>query len=231
MKLDARLKAIAAMIPSGKNIADIGTDHAYLPVYLVKKGQIAGAIAGDTNKGPYLVAEKTVREAGLTDRIIVRLGDGLESVSPGEADILVIAGMGGSNIIKILAARPNVTASFERLVVQPMNGAAETRRYLIQNGWKIVGEDLILSENKEKVYQIIAAEKGVMPELDPVLYEIGPLLWQERHPLLKTFLTGQLSHLQNIAALMEKSSSAANRPQYHDCRKKIKELEDKLLCL
>lgn len=231
MKPDNRLKAIAAMVPFGKSVADIGTDHAYLPVYLIKNGQINRAIAADINKGPYLAAKKTVAAAGLEDRIAVRLGSGLAVVLPGETDVLVIAGMGGGTIVGILAERPDVAASFERLIIQPMADAAEARRYFIQNGWKIVEEDLVLSEDKEKIYQVIAAEKGVAAEPEPILYEIGPLVWEKRHPLLKIFLAEQLNRLKNAAASMEKSPAALNTPKYHAYLKKIKEMEERLLCL
>jgi tRNA (adenine22-N1)-methyltransferase len=231
LKLDNRLRALANMTPPGKRIADIGTDHAYLPVCLMKEGRISSAIAADINKGPCMAAQKTVKDAGLQRFIETRMGDGLAVISPGEADILVIAGMGGGNIVSILSEHPHTTSSFERLIVQPMTGAALVRRYFSQNGWQIVDEELVLSEKEDKFYQIIAAEKGYAPDYESILEEIGPLLWERRHPHLKKFLAGELSHLKNVAANMAKSCTAVHDPKYYAHIKKIKAMEDKLLCL
>ncbi len=106
MKLSKRLATIAALVPPGGRLADIGTDHAYLPVYLVTEGIVPSAVAGEVNEGPFRAAGEALARVGLADRISLRFGDGLAVLAPGEADTAVIAGMGGQTIVDILAARP-----------------------------------------------------------------------------------------------------------------------------
>lgn len=229
MKLGERLKTIADMVPAGVTLADIGTDHAYLPVYLVTKNIIPRAIAGDIHHGPYLSARNTVESSRLTECISVRQGNGLEVVSPGEADVAVIAGMGGANIIDILTFRPEVTISMKRLILQPMIAAALVREWLYINKWHIVDEQLV--EEDGRLYQIIAAEQGISRQVEPVLYEIGPLLWHTRHPLLKQHIGELISHLRDVLAAMAGSTEAVNSAKYREFNGKLRELEDKLVCL
>ena len=118
MKLSKRLETVASFVPKGSNIADIGTDHGYVPIYLVREGQAEHAVAMDVRKGPLERARAHVAEAGLGSRIDVRLSDGLAGLKPGEADCVVIAGMGGELIIHILeegvCGTPSDTGSFPR---------------------------------------------------------------------------------------------------------------------
>lgn len=229
MKLGERLKCIADMVPAGVNMADIGTDHAYLPIYLVTNNIIPRAIAGDIHYGPYLSAKNAVESGQLAEYISVRQGNGLEVITPGEADVVVIAGMGGANIIDILTSRPEVTNSIKRLILQPMIAAALVRAWLHTNQWHIVDEQLV--EEDGRLYQIIAAEPGLSQQLEPVLYEIGPLLWQRRHPLLKRHIEELLVHLRGVLAAMAGSTEAVNSPKYKELSKKLKDLEDKFVCL
>lgn len=230
MKLGERLQTIAAMVPEGvASIADIGTDHAYLPIYLVKNNIVARAIAGDIHQGPYLSAKNAVISAQLEQVISVRLGNGLEVVTPGEAEVVVIAGMGGQNIIDILRARLEVIAAVKRLIVQPMIAAPAVRRWFQDNGWQIVSEQLVREDGK--LYQIIAAEPGEKQSFEPILYEIGPLLWQTRHPLLPVHLEELIVHLRNVLASMASSADAVHSEKYKEFVIKLKELEAKSACL
>ncbi|HWR43888.1 class I SAM-dependent methyltransferase [Sporomusa sp.] len=229
MKLGQRLRAIAGMVPAGVTMVDVGTDHAYLPIYLVEQKIVTSAIAGDVHQGPYLSAHNAVAAVHLKQHISVRLGNGLEVVEPGEADVVVIAGMGGANIIDILQARPEVTRTVKRLILQPMIAAANVRSWLHTHGWRIVDEQLVQEEGK--LYQIIAAEPGVSSVVEPVLYEIGPLLWQSKHPLLKLHVNELISHLRGVILAMEGSADAVKSVKYREYTTKLKELEEKLLCL
>ena len=229
MKLSARLKKIADMVPAGVTMADIGTDHAYLPIYLVTQNSVTRAIAGDIHYGPYLSAKGAVDANHLEEYISVRQGNGLEVVSPGEADVAVIAGMGGANIIDILSSRPEVTVTIKRLILQPMIAAVLVRNWLHTNNWNIVDEQLL--EEDGRLYQIIAAEQGVSQQVEPILYEIGPLLWQTRHPLLKQHIKELIHHLRGVLAAMAGSAEAVNSEKYKEFSGKLKDLEDKLACL
>jgi tRNA (adenine22-N1)-methyltransferase len=229
VKLGNRMAAIAAMIPAGSRVADIGTDHAYLPIHLVETGIISGAIAGDIHKGPFQAALAAVGRVDLQDRISVRFGDGLAVLSPGEADTAIIAGMGGASIIEILSARPEVTASLIRLVLQPMLAAGAVRRWLVLNGWRLVEESL--AEEDGRIYEIMAAEQGASGDFEPILLEIGPLLWKRRHPLLKPHLAGLIAPLKRVVAEMAGSIQAANSVKYLEYQKKIALLEERYECL
>lgn len=229
MKISKRLATIAALVPPGCRLADIGTDHAYLPVYLVSDGLVTRAVAGEVNPGPFKAAGEALARVGLTGQISLRFGDGLTVLAAGEVDTVVIAGMGGLTIIDILTARPEVTGALRRLILQPMQAAAPLRRWLAENGWRLVAEALV--EEDGRLYEVIAAEPGQAEEYEAILDEIGPLLWACRHPLLKKHLEALLEQAKRVAAEMAASKQAAASEKYREYLTKISQLEDKYACL
>ncbi len=186
MKLGPRLKAVADMIPAGSVVADIGTDHGYLPVYLVEQGVSVGVVATDVNQGPLNKAIEQIRFHRLEDRIITRLGRGLNAVTPGEVNVVVIAGMGGVLITDILHEGRRVIEKAELLVLQPMNAQESVRRWLVENGFSI--SDEVLAMENRKIYEIIAAVHGSQTIEDPIHYEIGQRLIEKKDPLLPLLL-------------------------------------------
>ncbi|MDU4959789.1 MAG: class I SAM-dependent methyltransferase [Sporomusaceae bacterium] len=227
MKLGERLAAVASMVPAGCRLADIGTDHAYLPLQLAANGHIERAVAIDVNPGPYKSACDAVRRERQTGRIDVRIGNGLQPLNPGEIDVAVMAGMGAMTMIAILEARPDITASLARLILQPMTAAPQLRRWLQANGWMIVDETIVRDEGR--LYEIIAAVPGVMAAGD--LLEVGPLLWQRRHPLLGELLRQRLETHYLIRNEMAKSAAARENPKYQEQEAIIAILEERLSCL
>ncbi len=227
--LKPRLAAIAAFVPKGSSVADIGTDHAYLPVFLLQCGVVNKAIAADVHAGPYRAALETVTASGLVDAISVRFGDGLGVLAPSEADTVVIAGMGGSTIIKILEASADVTNSITRLILQPMTASATLRRWLVQNAWHIVEEELV--EEDQILYEIIVAERGSGLSYQPIFDDIGPKLWANHHPLLRKHIERLIVHYSGILAAMSKSPAASATIKYREYTQKIAELEEKFACL
>lgn len=159
--LDKRLSAVAALVRRGSRLADIGTDHAYLPVYLVQTGVCPVAIASDIGAGPLEAARHTVTVAGLTSEIALRLGDGLATVSADEVDDIAIAGMGGETIAAILEAAPFVRDRRLRLILQPMTRAEDLRRWLLTHGFMILEEHLII--DGRHLYPVMAAEYTAAP--------------------------------------------------------------------
>lgn len=159
--LDKRLSAVAALVRQGSRLADIGTDHAYLPVYLVQSGVCPSAIASDIGEGPLEAARRTVTENGLTREIALRLGDGLSTVSAEEIDDIAIAGMGGETIAAILEAAPWVQNEGVRLILQPMTRAEDLRRWLLSHGFTVSEEHLI--RDKHHLYPVLAAEYTAAP--------------------------------------------------------------------
>ncbi|HEX3032905.1 MAG TPA: class I SAM-dependent methyltransferase [Bacillota bacterium] len=225
IQLSKRLLTIARMIPPGSLLADIGTDHAFLPVYLVQQGIVSRAIAGDVHPGPIKMAARTVAEAGLSDQIEVRMGDGLAVLRPADLESqpqaggaespgapltgAVIAGMGGGTIQGILAAKPEITAQLDFLILQPMVDAGPLRAWLLASGWVLAAEELV--EEEGRLYEIIMARLGNAPQdsglIDEVLLEVGPLLLAHHHPLLESHLDKLIQDKQRMLSQLAKSTS------------------------
>lgn len=201
--LHERLLAVAHAVRAGSRVADIGTDHAYLPVYLVKNGICPAAIAADVRRGPLASAERTVVAAGLADRIAIRLGDGLSPILPDEANDIVIAGMGGETIAAILSAAPWVQAPPYRLILQPMTKAEALHAFLMKNGFTIERERLV-SEEKRQYILLVAAFTGASPICDPVAHWRGAFAPEEGTAYWKK----TAAHLQKRAAGTEKGDPA-----------------------
>lgn len=153
INLGPRLQAIASFIRAGSLLGDIGTDHAYLPAYLVQQGIIRGAVGVDIHEGPYRSALETVRAYGLSDLIDVRLGNGLRPLQRGEVNVLVLAGMGGNTILQILFESEDVLQEVEELVLQPQGAEGKVRRELLNKGWKIKEE--LLVEEEGRIYAVV----------------------------------------------------------------------------
>ena len=223
MRLDDRLAAVAALVPHGAHVADVGTDHAYLAISLVEGGVAETVIATDKNEGPCAAARRTLSAAGLAHRVQVRLGDGLAPLSSGEVDTVCIAGMGGGLMAAILAAGPDVLSRVSRLVLQPMNDAARLRRWLYENGWHIAEESLAMEDGR--LYEIIAAEPGGEKMPEPWLLPLGPILWKERPPLFARHVEAQMERLRRILRGMEKSEAAHGSGAYRNIAEELREME------
>ena len=159
LELTPRLQKIADWVPQGARLADVGTDHAYLPVWLSLHGRVSCAIASDLRKGPLERARLTGRTYGA-ENIDYRLCNGLGDIRPEEADTIVIAGMGGENIASILAAAPWTKEGRYTLLLQPMTRSAELRRFLMENGYAITREALV--RDRGTIYPVMEAAAGKM---------------------------------------------------------------------
>lgn len=223
MNIGDRLEAIGKLVPQGCVLADIGTDHAYLPVWLLEQGKIASAIAGDIAEGPCLAAKNTVSMHGMKGKVEVRLGSGLKVLQAGEADCIAIAGMGASTMMEILEADMPLAVEAKRLVLQPMAGAASLRKWLIQNGWHIVAEDLVA--DGRHLYEIMAVERGESEAFSDAALEIGPSLIEAKHPLLAQQFARQINNYKKLLANMGKSEQARASEKYIAWEKLVQELE------
>lgn len=154
--LTPRLSAIKNRIKA-EVAADIGTDHAYIPIHLIQENRAKKVIAADIKEGPARIAKENIEKNGLSKKIEVRIGSGLSVLKKGEADTIIIAGMGGILISEIIDANIDIAKS-SKLVLQPMNAQYELRKYLIENGFKITGEDMEIEGFK--VYNIMDVEIG-----------------------------------------------------------------------
>lgn len=174
MKLDERLALCASFVRRDKKIADVGTDHAYLPIWLVKQGITYSAVAADIRVGPLKNAENNIAENGLSDRIQTVLSDGLEKISPDEADDIVIAGMGGELMIKIIESAPWLKNNEKRLILQPMTRAEELREYLCTAGFCIMEEKACIS-CKKSYSVMLCCYDGKVRECDDIYRYVGDL--------------------------------------------------------
>lgn len=206
ISLGPRLRVIAGFIPEGSRLADIGSDHGYLPAWLLLQRRVSRAIAGEINRDPARRAEETARELDLLPEMEIRLGDGLQVLQPDEVDAVVISGMGGSTIRQILAASPQVLAGLRRLVLQPNVGAPELRRWLADNRWRIVEEALV--EEASIIYEVIVAEPGPAEPLDAIAALLGPELLRQRPPLLARQVDKLIGERQYVLQQLSRASSA-----------------------
>lgn len=225
MKLDKRLRAVAELVPQGAVLADVGSDHAYLPSALLLDKKIKYAIATDVAAGPCKVAQTTLAMQGLTKLAEVRQGDGLQPLHPNEADCIVIAGMGGNTIMEILAASPAVAKAVAKLILQPMQVADKLRQYLVSNGYEITDEDLV--QDEEYLYEIIVASpsKISVRQYSRAELLLGPLLLAKRHPLLHLQFAKQKKILQRVLDGMEQSAGAKNTEKYAKIKNLLQEVE------
>ena len=148
LKISDRLIQVAGLVPENVRLADVGTDHGYVPIWLLEQGRISSAIAMDVNRGPLLRARENRDKYGFQKVMELRLSDGLEKLDPGEADALLIAGMGGPLMIRILEAGWQTVKSIPTLVLQPQSEIPAVRRYLTENGICIDEEIMLTDEGK-----------------------------------------------------------------------------------
>ena len=163
LELTPRLRAVAELVPVGAAIADIGTDHAYLPVWLLLEGKITRAIASDLREGPLARAKLTAKEYDCNKNIAFRLCDGLSGITPDEVDTIVIAGMGGETIAAILEQAAWTKNEAYTLILQPMSSQNDLRRWLWQQGYGIRNEQIIREGNK--LYNILFVKYGCAQKL------------------------------------------------------------------
>ncbi len=206
MQLSERLAAVAALAGACDCLADIGTDHGYVPIYLCQNLKIQTAIAMDVNKGPLERADKNIHAHNLEDRISTRLSDGLHALKPGEASCIVVAGMGGALTIKILEEGKEVASLLDKMVLQPQSEIHLVRKYLYENGYEITDEDMIFEDGK--YYPMMLVKKSTSgKELSDVEYYFGPILLQKKNQVLIQFLDKEMDSISTIERILKEQNS------------------------
>lgn len=215
-----RLCAIAALVPEKCGcLADIGTDHGYIPVTLLLEGRVERAVAADIGERPLDHARRTAVHYGVD--LDLRLGDGLSVLKPGEADVIVIAGMGGDAITEILAAAPWSRAG-PLLLLQPMSKAEVLRAWLPPHGYAVFREELV--QDKGVLYPILAVRGGEMLPASDAQAWGGFLL--ERDPLWGMYIADRLLRLRRAAAGLEKARDPAAAEKRENILQVVHVLED-----
>lgn len=191
LHLQPRLRCLADLVPQNARLADIGTDHGYIPVYLLQRGRVSCAIAADIGAEPLEHARRTAEEYGLTEQIDFRLCDGLTGIRAEETDCILIAGMGGETIISILEKAPWLTAGGQRLLLQPQSRQELLRTWLTEHGFRILREHLAL--DKGTIYNVMQVEAGVRQPLSEAELYGGVNL--EADPLYGEYLDWQINKM------------------------------------
>ncbi|WP_277587198.1 tRNA (adenine(22)-N(1))-methyltransferase [Psychrobacillus antarcticus] len=204
--LSDRLRTVASFVEENTILADIGSDHAYLPCFLVHEGVISKAIAGEVVKGPFQSAQKQVMSEGLQNNIDVRFGNGLEVISDGDnVQTVTIAGMGGPLIASILESGKDKLSKVDTLILQPNIHAKAIREWAIQEKWKI--EQEVILEDHDKIYEILVLKKGSMLLSEKELL-VGPILSKEKSPVYQKKWNNELNEWQRIVNELNKIEGA-----------------------
>ncbi|MDT2763013.1 tRNA (adenine(22)-N(1))-methyltransferase TrmK [Enterococcus asini] len=209
--LSKRLSVVGQEVPQGARLADIGSDHAYLPVALMLAGKIEFAVAGEVVKGPFESAKAQVAKSGLSEKIMVRLADGMAAVQEADAiDTVTIAGMGGTLIAQILAGGKvgGQLKGTERLVLQPNVGEPQVRLWLLDNDYEIVTEHIL--EENDKRYEIIVAEpckgdKQLSYTQDELFF--GPFLMKEKSPVFLAKWQQEVEQLRRVLQQLQQATT------------------------
>lgn len=216
------MKAVASMVTSGNILADIGTDHGYVPIFLVQKKIIPKAIAMDVNKGPLQRAQEHIAECQLEDYIETRLSDGVNKLEAGEVDSILIAGMGGELVIHILSEGMEVCRKVKELILQPQSELGKVRQFLREHNFEILDEDMIIEDGKYyPMMKVVPVEQitfwQMLPEeVIPACDMYGPILLKNGNPSLRKYLVKQHMQLTKILTELEKqpeSEAISHRKQ------------------
>ncbi len=214
MQISERLKLVASFVTEGNILADVGTDHGYIPIYLVENEVIPSAIAMDINKGPLERANEHIIEHCLTDKIVTRLSDGLAKLRDKEADTVLIAGMGGALTVRILEDGQEVLKDVKELIVSPHSEIFLVREYLISNGFEIVKEAMIYDLGK--YYTVIKAIHNtksinlIKEEYDNnrSFYLFGKELIKNKDKVLFEYLKKEANQIESIISMIDNNEKA-----------------------
>ena len=218
MELSKRLQAVADLVTSGLKVADIGTDHGYIPIYLVEHKKNPSAVAMDINKGPLKKAEENIALHGLGDYIETRLSNGAEKLQCKEVQSIVIAGMGGGLVIRIMEQDKEIFKNVNELILQPQSELWKVRKYLMENDYRIIKEDIVLEDGK--FYPMMKVINGRSERYSTTELNYGRILLQEKHPVLKQFLEKEYRIKEEIYQNLNENHS--------DNIQRMKELEEEL---
>lgn len=217
MELSVRLQAVADMVTEGTKVADVGTDHAYIPIYLVEHDKNPSAIAMDINRGPLRKAEENISSHNLENKIETRLSDGLKQLHLGEADSVVIAGMGGGLVVKIMEEGVLHKKYVKEWILQPQSEISKVRQYLNENGYCIVEENMVIDEGK--FYPMMRVTEGTIEEYTQEELCYGKRLLKEKNPILKKFLEKEIDIKKEILEKLHQTKGG-------QVAKRIEEIEE-----
>lgn len=222
VRISERLIMAASLVSDGNILADVGTDHGYVPIYLLQQQRIPRAIAMDINRGPLERADEHIKLYGMTDYIETRLSDGVEALCPREADSILIAGMGGSLVIHILTSGEEICKAAKELILQPQSELERVRRFLAESGYVLDTEEMVKEEGKYYPMMRVHYEpdaKISYSEKCEVFYRYGEMLLKKKHAVLLDYLEKEEGIKREILQRLQA------QPETEPIQNRIREVE------
>lgn len=227
MRLSKRLETVASFVQEGSNIADIGTDHGYIPIALVMNGITESAIAMDVRSGPLERARRHIKQYHLEDKIETRLSDGVDRLEAGEADTVIIAGMGGELILHIMEEGRRLWKEVKQWIISPQSELDKVRSYLKEHGFCIAAEAMV--EEDGKYYTVMDVRPGEMGDMSQAELHYGTCLIKENNQVLKKYLEKEWNQMKKIEEQLQSQDSPGAREravQMKEAMLRIKEAQD-----
>ena len=229
LRLSERLKLVASFVPEGSRIADIGTDHGYVPIYLAEIGKIKSALAMDVRKGPLARADEHIEEyrhdvGDAAISIETRLSNGLEKLQAKEADTVIIAGMGGELMLRILRDGAHMYDSVKHYVLSPQSELSAFRHGLEKLGISILEEQMLMDEGK--YYVILHAAPGSMHYEQEYEYRYGSDLIRKQDPVLREFLERELAQGEELLAHLSLTQTEGAQKRAESLRQELNETKE-----
>ncbi len=228
VKLSKRLQAVADLVTTGNRVCDVGTDHAYIPIFLVQNHRIPAALAMDVNEGPLLRAREHILEEKMDNYIVTRRSDGLKWLKTGEAETIIIAGMGGGLVLRILEESFGKLEAVKELILQPQSDIEQVRRYVEDKGFEIV-QNLIVYEDGKYYFMFRCVHSGEQREPNrKIIYDrYGKQLIQQNHPVLRAFLEKEESQLFRIReSLLKQKDSETAAARHCEIQEKLERIRE-----
>ena len=222
MELSKRLQAVADLISDNRVVADVGTDHGYIPIYLIETGKCQRVFAMDVNEGPLLRAKEHIEEHGLAEQIQTRQSDGVQKLQVGECDCVVVAGMGGALTVKILEEGKEVFRHLKEFVLQPQSELSKVRAYLNSHEYCVVAEDMICEDGK--YYPIMKVICGREEAYNAIELRYGRLLLHNSNEILKEFLEKEQKIKKMILQNLERETGNHIEIRKEELEKELEEI-------
>lgn len=228
MQLSNRLETLTKYVPKGSRVIDVGTDHAYIPIYLIKNQIATSCMATDINKGPLIKAEHNMAKYHISN-IKLKQTSGLQGITEDDGNIIMISGMGGYLIIDILKAALPVVKAADRLILQPQQDIDKVRHFLHENGFKIVTEDF--AKDDDKYYTVLVVEKGHESYTKAYEYLYGKCLIEKKLPLFKEWLEKKCEKLEEIQGHLAAQEGPQVIQRKEELEKEIEQIQEVIACL
>lgn len=228
MQLSNRLSALTKYVPQGSKVIDVGTDHAYVPIYLMKNNIATSCMATDINKGPLVKAQQNMDKYRISD-IRLKQTSGLQGITEEDGNVIMISGMGGYLIVDILKAAMQIAKAADRLILQPQQDIDQVRKFLHANGFKIVTEDF--AKDDDKYYTVLVVEKGEEAYDKEYEYIYGKCLIEKKMPLFKEWLMKKQEKLEEIQSHLKERQGEQPAARMIELEKEISQIKEVIECL